>query len=431
MGLLDISADQGENLMSMGLGLLSASGPSRQPVSLGQALAAGYQQMQQNQQLQRHNKREDMQMQMMQDRFGMEKEYKTLQEQQMRAGMAQQEQENRLRAGLLGALGGQFGSQQQAQPVPLPQLGEAQGTGQYRLDVSTPEAKANLSRQLDYLSKNDPETHKQVLAALVKQGAIDQPMQQVQQPQQNWGNIAQLSAMGQLMGVKGAGGMMDLAKFNRPDWQQIDSGGQIQFVNKNDGQMPVIQKSMSPDAMASNQLSRDRLEFDQNPALQGRIAQEKEVGKALGEVQVKRQTDLPNAVSRGEEAIRLSNELLSHKGLNQAVGSSSMMGVQKIPGTQAYDFMNRLEQIKGGAFLQAFESLKGGGQITEIEGNKATSAIARMDNATTEEGFRAAVRDYQQVISSAIDRAKSGFGESSSGPKSTMSSGGWSATLVK
>jgi hypothetical protein len=121
---------------------------------------------------------------------------------------------------------------------------------------------------------------------------------------------------------------------------------------------------------------------------------------------VEAQFNLPDVIAKGEEAIRLSNELMTHPGYKQAVGKSSMFGIQRIPGTEAYSFMNRLNQLKGGAFLTAYDTLRGTGQITEVEGKKATDAIARMDNATTEEEFAKAVEDYQNVIKSAIDLAK-------------------------
>lgn len=143
-----------------------------------------------------------------------------------------------------------------------------------------------------------------------------------------------------------------------------------------------------------------------SPTLQGQLSQAKEAGKTLGEEQTKAQLDMPRIISNSETALRLSDELVKHPGFGTAVGKSSMLGVQKVPGTEAYDFMNRLGQLRGGAFLEAFNTLKGGGQITEVEGKKATDAIARMDNATSEAEFRAAVKDYQDVIRNGMNRAK-------------------------
>lgn len=143
-----------------------------------------------------------------------------------------------------------------------------------------------------------------------------------------------------------------------------------------------------------------------SPALQGQLAGAKAFGKTTEEERGKAISDAPRIVDNANEAIRLADELLKHPGFKQAVGASSMLGVQKIPGTQARDFMNRLDQIKGGAFLEAFNTLKGGGQITEVEGKKATDAIARMDNSTSEKEFQKAVDDYKNVIRIGVERAK-------------------------
>ena len=154
-----------------------------------------------------------------------------------------------------------------------------------------------------------------------------------------------------------------------------------------------------------------------SPLLQGQIAGAKETGQE----QAKSSLNLPQAISKGEEALRLSNELLKHPGFKQAVGASSLLGIQKIPGTDARDFMNRLDQVKGGAFLTAFDTLKGGGQITEIEGKKATEAIARMNNATSEAEFTRAVKDYQGVIRKAVNNAKMRAGKGPQQPAPSSS----------
>lgn len=143
-----------------------------------------------------------------------------------------------------------------------------------------------------------------------------------------------------------------------------------------------------------------------NPMIQGQISQAKKTGATYGEETTKAALDAPRIVQNAETALRLSGELKKHPGFKQAVGTSSLLGIQKIPGTDARDFMNRLDQLKGGAFLEAFNSLKGGGQITEVEGKKATEAIARMDNATSEPEFIAALNDFESVVMAGANRAK-------------------------
>lgn len=140
--------------------------------------------------------------------------------------------------------------------------------------------------------------------------------------------------------------------------------------------------------------------------LQGALAEAKSGGKVAGEDATKTQIGLPTVLAQGEEAIRLADELLTHPGMKQAVGGSSLTGVQYVPGTKAHDFSIRLNQIKGKQFLQAYETLKGGGQITEIEGQKATDAMSRMNSTGSEKEFEKATREFQQVIRNGMNRAK-------------------------
>jgi hypothetical protein len=125
------------------------------------------------------------------------------------------------------------------------------------------------------------------------------------------------------------------------------------------------------------------------------------IGKAKGEAIA----GLPKAESTAKETLKTILELDQHPGKAQAVGKTAMTGMQVLPFTQAGGFMNKLEQLKGKSFLQAFETLKGGGQITEIEGTKATNAINRLNNWTSEEEFQTAVDELKDIVYSALERS--------------------------
>lgn len=158
----------------------------------------------------------------------------------------------------------------------------------------------------------------------------------------------------------------------------------------------------------------------QDPNLQAQIAGSKSGATVAAKDAAESTIELPKVVAQGEEAVKLVDDLLKAPGFEQAVGGSRMLGVQKIPGTDAYDFDVRLNQLKGKQFLQAFETLKGGGQITEVEGKKATEAIARMDAASTEKEFTKAAREFQDIIKQGVERAKvkaGGKSETPSAPK--------------
>lgn len=143
-----------------------------------------------------------------------------------------------------------------------------------------------------------------------------------------------------------------------------------------------------------------------DPTLQGAIAGAKTGATTQAKATTEARMEAPKVVAQAEEAITLIDDLLKAPGFKQAVGGSRMLGIQKIPGTDAKDFDVRLDQLKGKQFLQAFESLKGAGQITEVEGKKATNAIARMDAAGSEGEFTKAAREFQDVIRGGMERAK-------------------------
>ena len=81
MGLLDFTPEQADSLLNFGTGLLAAGGPSRTPVSFGQAFAGGIGNMQQQEQvnlrqqaLRQQMEQEQYQTQMMREKFEQERQ---------------------------------------------------------------------------------------------------------------------------------------------------------------------------------------------------------------------------------------------------------------------------------------------------------------------------------------------------------------------
>jgi len=138
------------------------------------------------------------------------------------------------------------------------------------------------------------------------------------------------------------------------------------------------------------------------------------VGKEKAKAQFEAETDLPAVINKAETALKLISELQTHPGKAGMVGMPNLSGaLGGVRGTKEASFNTRLAQIKGQTFLQAFDSLKGAGQITEIEGEKATSAIARLDTAQEEKEFDAALKDLSEVIMTGLANAKKKAGVSS------------------
>lgn len=163
---------------------------------------------------------------------------------------------------------------------------------------------------------------------------------------------------------------------------------------------------------------------DADPVFQQKMASARAAGEALAKDQVKAKQVLPGVILRGEESIRLIDELIGkepvkdkngkiiekgtkpHPGFETAVGATWLPGSRFIDGSPAADFARRDEQLKGASFLEAFEILKGGGAITNIEGEKGTAAINRMSLAQSEKEYIAAAREVQGILKLGMERAR-------------------------
>lgn len=353
-GLLDFATDPQSAMMTqMALGLLGAGGPSSRPVSLGQAMGQAGQQGMQGYRDAQNNQMNQMKLDELKKRMA-------------------------------------FMQNMNLQSPNLAQ--DALGAGALDLkDYLTLQTKDKP----ELVEVDDPTNPGRTVKKWVIPGRADgtnigfAPMKAPEGMQY---------ANGQLVGIPG---YVDMKKQIAAAGRQAPNATPyFQFLPTADGYVAGNARTgqVAPVSIGGKTVMR----ATDSPLLQGQIAGAKETGQE----QAKSSLNLPQAISKGEEALRLSNELLKHPGFKQAVGASSLLGIQKIPGTDARDFMNRLDQVKGGAFLTAFDNLKGGGQITEIEGKKATEAIARMNNATSEAEFTRAVKDYQGVIRKAVNNAK-------------------------
>jgi len=171
--------------------------------------------------------------------------------------------------------------------------------------------------------------------------------------------------------------------------QKFDNGMYQGFFN------PVNQKPMP---QLKNQLGPGEL-----PAAKQAQAAASKRGAMMAQSKAQSEIDWPQTKFNGEYTIGLIDKAISHPGRMSGTGLSSL--VPSRPGGPAYNFDIIMKQIKGKQFLTAFEQLKGAGQITEIEGQKATEAEARMDQAQGESEFLEALNEYKSVINALMERA--------------------------
>ena len=118
--------------------------------------------------------------------------------------------------------------------------------------------------------------------------------------------------------------------------------------------------------------------------------------------------------------ITKTTELVNHPGFETSVGAqgaSYLFGMLDKPlppqlgGGPARDWVARFKEVQGQQFLQAIESMRGTGSISEAEGKAAQAAIARMSVSQTEQEFRTAVLDFQNIIKQGVDRNRIKLGQ--------------------
>lgn len=259
------------------------------------------------------------------------------------------------------------------------------------------------------------DAQKQQFGQMQMAGSLDKLMKQRQQQEKMLNYRNTLNPEDQMrFDVDPTGYLKQFDAYTLGEGQQRIQGGKViaEGPPKTASQSPYFQFLPTANGYAVGDARTGKMSIPEgapvrstdDPALQGKIEGAKVAGKNYGDAESTANIELPKVISQAENNIRLIDELKSHPGFKTAVGKSSIFQLQKVPGTSAYDFMNRLEQVKGASFLQAFESMKGGGAISEVEGIKATQALNRMNNATSEDEFIAAADDLKGLMQSGVQR---------------------------
>ena len=175
-------------------------------------------------------------------------------------------------------------------------------------------------------------------------------------------------------------------------------------------------------------VSEENARIAKDPIIQQQLEAARTLGRETAKNQVTATAVLPKVISTGELALNTIDQMIGqrddkgnlikgqkpHPGFENAVGFG--LPLQMVPGTEAANFKTLFDQVKGSAFLQAFETLKGGGAISEKEGEKATSALNRMNLAQTEPEFVKAALEFKSVVQNGLANAKAKAGSSAAAP---------------
>jgi hypothetical protein len=145
----------------------------------------------------------------------------------------------------------------------------------------------------------------------------------------------------------------------------------------------------------------------------GQIAGAEAAGTASGKATTEAALDLPRVEDNAKNTLGLIDQVLNHPGLSISVGKSSVMKPELIPGSDAADFVAKVNQLQGKQFLEAYQSLRGGGTITETEGLKAETALNNLARSQSEEQYKTNLNELRTIISQGVERAKKKAGQSS------------------
>lgn len=130
----------------------------------------------------------------------------------------------------------------------------------------------------------------------------------------------------------------------------------------------------------------------------------KNTQEEIGTAQGKAIAAAPGDLQAGENALAVLDQIKNSPYKARGTGMSSIFNV--VPGTGGYDFSNLVDQAKSGAFLTAIQQMRGLGSLSNAEGGAATAAVTRMNTATSEEAFNAALNDYETIIRQGMARAQ-------------------------
>lgn len=130
----------------------------------------------------------------------------------------------------------------------------------------------------------------------------------------------------------------------------------------------------------------------------------KNTQEAIGEAQGKAIAAAPGDLQAAQNALDAVQSLRNDKNKGWGTGFSSVFNA--IPGSPGKDFQKKVDQSTSGAFLTAIQQMRGLGSLSNAEGGAATAAVARMDTATSEEEFNAALNDYEKIVRQGAARAQ-------------------------
>jgi hypothetical protein len=163
---------------------------------------------------------------------------------------------------------------------------------------------------------------------------------------------------------------------------------------------------------ASLELRKEQIELDKLKAQQARESNDlkkEQMQVAIDTKKAKLEQDqkaVADSASKDiatfDNTLSTIDQLISHEGLESAVGTSSMFPT--MAGSEAANFEAKLEQLKGQQFLTEVTKMKGMGALSENEGKKIAAAAAALDLGMSEDAFKKELKYIQDTMKKARDK---------------------------
>lgn len=227
------------------------------------------------------------------------------------------------------------------------------------------------------------------------------------QPMANPGlQMAGLGALGGMMGIPGAAGLIQYGQMQKPEnvpagsYQRDPRTGETNFVGD-----PYREQGLANDqqriGLEGQRVANDTRKTDVEIGKLGSEAQQ----QALKMQQSKAQgIQSYRAISQNLDMLdKTVGTLLNHPGLERNTGWQGALGLGKVPGTEGHDAQVKLDQLKSQQMIEVLKALKsesanggsGFGQLSEREGDTLRGYIANLDKAQTLPSMKQALKDIQ------------------------------------
>jgi len=188
--------------------------------------------------------------------------------------------------------------------------------------------------------------------------------------------------------------------------------GQLQPVNPNaprPAPAPVPAAAPAGQTPADIEAARKRAQEEEKSAREVAETGAKEEAKKIVDMRVA----LPKTERGTEATLKVIDDVLSHPGFSDVIGMPNILtGIFSPPTTDARNFKNKYEQLKGKAFMEAYNGLRGTGSISEAEGMRAETAIAALnDPYISEKEFKRNAEIFKTTLRNGIDNERIQVGQ--------------------